>query len=129
MNALLCNWERLCSVLFLSATLVGSNFTAAWADSAMRCSGRLVFLGADQAQVEKTCGPPNQIKKWEEGPEGHMSVYYDYEHDRYKARELLNSPVHMQRWTYRFGSNRFTRYLYFRENRLIRIETGEKGGE
>jgi hypothetical protein len=58
-----------------------------------------------------------------------MSEYYDYRHDRYMAPRLLKSPVQMQRWTYRFGSNRFTRYLYFRDKQLIRIETGDKGGE
>jgi hypothetical protein len=112
-------------VVLLSA---GVGLTAsAMADSAMRCDGRLVYLGDDTAQVEKTCGPPNQISKWKEGPRGYMSEYYDYRHDRYKAPRLLKSPVQMERWTYRFGSNRFTRYLYFRDNQLIRIETGEKG--
>ncbi len=108
----------------------GVGLTAnAMADSSMRCDGRLVFLGDDAARVEKICGQPDQISKWKEGPRGHMSEYYDYRHERYMAPRLLPSPVQMERWTYRFGSNRFTRYLYFRDNQLIRIETGDKDGD
>ena len=103
--------------------------TNAMADSSMRCHGRLVFLGDDAARVEKVCGQPDQISKWKEGPRGFMSEYYDYRHERYMAPRLLKSPVQMERWTYRFGSNQFTRYLYFRDNQLIRIETGEKDGD
>jgi Protein of unknown function (DUF2845) len=114
-------------VVFFSV-IVGQQANA-MADSAMRCQGRLVFLGDDATQVEKTCGPPDQITTWEEGPRGYMSEYYDYRHERYKAPRLLKSPVQMERWTYRFGSNQFTRYLYFRDDQLIRIETGEKSGD
>jgi hypothetical protein len=33
----------------------------------------------------------------------------------------------MERWTYNFGPTRFKRHLYFENEELIQIETGEKG--
>ena len=34
----------------------------------------------------------------------------------------------MERWVYDFGSTQFKRYIEFKNNELINIETGDKGG-
>lgn len=97
------------------------------ADRSLRCNGRLVSIGAPKAQVEEICGPPDHIAQWEVGRDSAISQRFDYETERYMAPKLIIGPIHMERWTYNFGSTRFIRYLEFQNGKLIRIETGDKG--
>ena len=66
------------------------------------------------------------IEQWEENPHGYTSKLYNYEKERYQLPELIKGPIVMERWTYKLGSNRFTRYLFFQNGTLYKIERGEK---
>jgi hypothetical protein len=98
----------------------------AFADRALRCQGRLVYIGDLKADVLSKCGEPDQVEQWEENPHGYTSKIYDYEKERYQLPELIKGPILVERWTYDLGANRFTRYLIFQNGELIRIERGEK---
>lgn len=97
-------------------------------ETTFRCGGGLVSIGDTTAKVLEKCGDPTKESKWEEGHNTWISQIYDYEKERYRLPELIKGPILMELWTYDLGSNKFIRYLYFANGRLIRIETGEKGG-
>ncbi|MEJ2655779.1 MAG: DUF2845 domain-containing protein [Desulfobacterales bacterium] len=92
----------------------------------MRCQGSLVSIGDTAVQVLEKCGKPDKIDRWKEFHNGSMTQIYDYKTGRYIAPKEVPNPTHMERWTYNLGEHRFTRYLYFQNGELIRIETGEK---
>ena len=112
--------------VILAATLMLTLSTAV-ADRALRCGNRVVSVGATPAEVTDKCGTPGHVEKWEEGGDGYVSQLFDYETERYLAPRLIKAPVRMERWTYDFGRNKFIRYLTFQNDRLIKIETGDKG--
>ena len=114
------------SIMTLAVLPIGYLPTAAFADRALRCQGRLVYIGDLKADVLSKCGEPDQIEQWEENPHGYTSKIYDYEKERYQLPELIKGPILVERWTYHLGSNRFTRYLLFQNGELIKIERGEK---
>ena len=97
-----------------------------FADRALRCQGRLVYLGDLKADVLSKCGKPNHIEQREENPNGYTSQIYDYEKERYQLPKLIKGPILVERWTYNFGSNQFIRYLYFQNGELYKIERGDK---
>jgi hypothetical protein len=98
------------------------------ADRSMRCSNRIISLGADIEEVMDKCGEPQSRRTWQEGYDGDFTVrFFDYETERYLAPRRIKGPVRMERWTYDLGSTRFKRYLYFENEELIRIETGDRG--
>ena len=103
--------------------------TDARADRSLRCGTRIVSIGETSAQVRETCGEPDHLKQWEEGEGNHISQLFDYEAERYLAPKLIKGPIHMERWTYNLGSNKFIRYLYFQNGELFKIETGDKGSD
>jgi hypothetical protein len=115
----------LCRV-FLSIWMVFYFPTVAFADRAFRCHGRLVYIGDPQKDVLSKCGEPDHIDQWEENPNGYTSKIYDYEKERYQLPELIKGPILLERWTYELGSNRFTRYLFFQNGELYKIERGDK---
>ena len=100
--------------------------TIAFADRALRCHGRLVYVGDPKADVLSKCGKPDHIEQWEENPDGYTSKIYDYEKERYQLPELIKGPILVERWTYNMGSNQFTRYLFFQNGALYKIERGDK---
>lgn len=100
--------------------------TIAFADRALRCHGRLVYIGDLKADVLFKCGKPDHVEQWEETTNGYMSKIYDYEKERYQLPELIKGPILVERWTYILGSNRFTRYLFFQNGELNKIERGDK---
>ncbi len=99
------------------------------ADRSVRCSGRLVSIGEFSEQVEAKCGAPNHLYEWEYGHNSAISQIYDYERESYIAPLFTFGPIHMERWTYNFGSTRLIHYLYFKNGKLIKIETGERGSD
>ena len=113
--------------VMLAATLMPTLSTAV-ADNAVRCGNRVVSVGATSAEVADKCGEPVHVEQWEEGGDGYVSQLFDYETERYLAPRLIKAPVHMERWTYDLGSNKFIRYLTFQNAVLIKIETGDRGG-
>ncbi|MGA8242077.1 MAG: DUF2845 domain-containing protein [Desulfobacterales bacterium] len=98
-------------------------------ETTLRCGGGLVSIGDTTSKVFEKCGEPTKESKWEEGHNTWISQIYDYEKERYQLPELIKGPILMELWTYDLGSNKFIRYLHFANGRLIRIETGEKGGK
>ena len=115
----------LCQV-FLSVLLVLYLPTNTFADRALRCHGRLVYVGNPKADVLSKCGKPDHVEQWEENPNGYTSKIYDYEKERYQLPELIKGPIIVERWTYNLGSNQFTRYLFFQNGELYKIERGDK---
>jgi Protein of unknown function (DUF2845) len=113
-------------ILFFSVLL---SYNAAIADRHMRCQGSLVSIGDTTAQVLDKCGQPDKIDQWKEYHNGSMTQIYDYKHERYIAPQEVPNPILMQRWTYNLGENQFIRFLYFQDGELIRIKTGERGGD
>ena len=89
----------------------------------------MVSIGDFKEQVEERCGVPEHLEQWEEGWNSAISQIYDYETERYIAPRFMYGPIHMERWTYNFGSNRLIHYLYFQNSKLIRIDTGAKGSD
>ena len=100
--------------------------TIAYADRALRCHGRLVYVGDHKTDVLSTCGKPDHIEQWEENSNGYTFKIYDYEKERYQLRELIMGPIRVERWIYHLGSSRFTRYLFFQNDKLYKIERGGK---
>ena len=111
-------------ILFFSVSLF---YNSAIADRHMRCQGSLVSIGDTAAQVLDKCGKPDKLDRWKEFHNGSMVQIYDYKTQRYIAPQEVPNPILMERWTYNLGDNQFTRYLYFQDGELIKIETGEKG--
>ncbi len=121
---------KLQTIIFLILFFSGLPFNGtAFADRHMRCQGSLVSIGDTTAQVLDTCGKPNKIKRWKEYQNGSMVQIYDYKTERYIAPQGLPNPIVMERWTYNLGANKFIRYLYFQDGKLIRIKTGERGSD
>lgn len=100
--------------------------TVSFTDRALRCQGRLVYLGDLKADVLSKCGKPDHIEQREEIPNGYRSQIYDYEKERYQLPKLIKGPILVERWTYNFGSNQFIRYLFFQNGELYKIERGDK---
>ena len=98
-------------------------------DKTLRCQSRLVSIGDARSEVLDKCGQPDQVAHWEEDHNSYVSQLYDYERERYQAPKLIKGPIPVERWTYDFGANKFIVYLHFEDGRLIKIETGQKGGD
>lgn len=94
------------------------------ADRTMRCSGRIVSIGDSTAEVLEKCDEPDRIEQWEEDHNTYVSRIYNFELERYEAPELVKGPIQMERWIYKFGSNRLEHHLLFEREKLIRIESG-----
>jgi hypothetical protein len=114
-------------IVMIAMVLVLSLPTVSNADRALRCQGRLVYIGDLKADVLSTCGRPDEVEKWEENPDGYTFQIFDYEKERYQLPEMIKGPIQVERWTYDLGANRFTRILFFRNGELIKIERGDKG--
>ena len=97
------------------------------ADRTFRCDGGIVSVGAYKEQVLEKCGRPDHMETWKTGHNSASAEYFDYTTERYRLPRLFIGSIQMERWTYDLGSNRFLRYLLFREGELIGIETGDKG--
>lgn len=96
--------RRIAAVLVLAAGgLLGAGEAAA-----LRCGTDLITEGDYAYEVRRACGEPDAIR-----PLGDP-LY----RDRGPSEEI---------WYYDFGDNRFLRALHFREGRLRRIETADRG--
>lgn len=103
----------------------------AFGDESFRCKGRIISIGDYKTRVLDLCGEPKHSEQWEEW-------HYIKDEDIYRKRDdkryygefpvKIQRLYRMERWVYDFGSTRFKRYLRFRNNELIHIETGDKGG-
>jgi len=129
-DTIACRVKRFCLLILVGLFVCFWLHTdAAAVDTTFRCGGGLVSVGDTTEKVFEKCGEPTKESKWEEGRNTWISQIYDYEKERYQLPELIKGPIQMELWTYDLGSNKFIRYLHFANGRLIRIETGEKGGK
>ncbi len=112
--------------VFLSIWIIFYFPTITFADRAFRCHGRLVYIGDPKTDVLSKCGEPDQIDQWEENANGYTSKIYNYEKERYQLPELIRGPILFERWTYKLDDSQFTRYLFFQNGELYKIERGEK---
>jgi hypothetical protein len=130
-DTIACLVKRLCLLILVAlfAHFWLHTDDVAASETTLRCGGGLVSVGDTTAKVFEKCGEPTKESKWEEGHNTWISQIYDYEKERYQLPELIKGPILMELWTYDLGSNKFIRYLHFANGRLIRIETGEKGGK
>lgn len=112
--------------LFVSMLMLFFFPSITFADRALRCHGRLVYVGDGKTDVLSKCGQPDHIEQWEENHDGYTSKIYDYEKERYQLPELIKGPILVERWTYNLGTNHFIRYLLFQNGRLQKIERGDK---
>lgn len=115
--------------LFLILSVTAGTGKAVSADSSLRCGTRLVSIGSTMAKVLQVCGEPQRRDKWEEYAGSDIFRIFDYKTERYHLPEMIHGPLHMERWTYNLGTNRFIRHLDFENGILIRIRTGEKGDQ
>jgi hypothetical protein len=126
-NSLVKPWFASAVPFFMTLAALLIIISTAIADNSLRCSNRIVSVGATPAEVTDKCGEPVYVEQWEEGSESYISQFFDYETERYTAPRLIKAPLRMERWTYDFGTNKFIRYLTFQNGQLIKIETGDKG--
>jgi hypothetical protein len=124
----------LCSILFGLATTFASAgqdgaMQAARADGGLRCpSGRLVSTGDHMIEVRKKCGDPDFVAQRTEKRKIKVKVRRwlspTESEDVSEEREI---EVHVDEWTYDFGSDRFIRYVSFEDARVVTVTTGEYG--
>jgi hypothetical protein len=126
-NSFAKSWLAAAFLLPVTLAVLLITLSTAAADNSLRCSNRIVSVGATPAEVTDKCGEPVYVEQWEEGGDSYISQLFDYETERYLAPRLIKAPLRMERWTYDFGSNKFIRYLTFLNGELIKIVTGDKG--
>ena len=96
----------------------------------LRCDGRIVEIGEKSSQVARKCGQPDHI---EYSQEERIKGKYYYSHRYGRSKENHHPPllkkeiIQIEEWTYNFGPTKFIRYLSFENDRLTKIELGEKG--
>lgn len=97
-----------------------------------RCGTRIITVGDTKSKVIAQCGEPNYIEEWEEERIMRDFHYPTYPERRYEWDERpywVKIFVKMEEWSYNFGPTRLIYYLRFRNGRLVKITTGERGYE
>ena len=112
------------------------------ARAGIRCGTDVITEGDMSAEVLSSCGEPQYVSSWvEERIKRDLYPYSTYDapytssfnSDRYSNRDAYRQPflvkekVVIERWTYSFGSNRFTHYLFFENGVLTQISQGPRG--
>ena len=82
---------------------------------ALRCGNRLVTAGAPDFQVRDYCGAPYWIER-----HFHTLMAGD-------ERVEIAEPVEYSAWYFNFGANRLLVRLVFRDGRLVREDTLDRG--
>ncbi len=96
----------------------------------LRCGTRLITVGDTKPKVISQCGVPDYTEEWEEEQIMRDFRYPFYSEDDYEwGREpfLVKTPVKIEKWHYNFGPTQLIHYLKFRNGKLIKITTGERG--
>lgn len=117
--------QRYCIIF---ALLMFSLLTIVSSIQALRCGNSLVSRGDRKIEVILKCGEPFLIEKWDE----EIAIYEDakFRKDETGARTSVvrrRIGSYDEEWTYNFGSNKFLRFLQFRDNKLVRIVDGPRG--
>ncbi len=82
--------------------------SAGAAAETLRCGNRLVAPGDPPLRVRALCGEPDHRERWQ---------------------PFAGLPQPMEVWIYDRGPGQLVRELYFRDGRLVRIRTGDYGGD
>jgi hypothetical protein len=98
--------------------------------STLICGNYVISRGARQSDVERKCGRPTYVQRWDE-----ERIKRDYYQNipAQTPEELSQQPlflkeyVPVEEWTYNFGPTRFIYYLRFENGRLTRITSGDYG--
>jgi len=88
---------------------------------ALQCHGRIASPGDSKWEVVEACGEPAHIEE-------SIEVIPHLAYDAFRAT-FVQIPVYMNKsiWAYNFGPTRLIYFLTFRNNRLVKIETGGYG--
>jgi len=96
----------------------------------LRCNGRIVQIGDKTSQVVNKCGHPDHIEYSQEEHIGE-NYYFMHKYDRSKENPhvpfIAKKTIQVEEWTYNFGPTKLIRYLTFENDRLIKIELGDRG--
>ena len=96
----------------------------------LRCGTRLITVGDTKSKVLAQCGEPDHTEEWEEERimrDFSQPFYDEYDDEWGKEPFLVKVPVKFERWYYNFGATQLIHYLKFRNGKLIKITTGERG--
>jgi hypothetical protein len=96
----------------------------------LRCGTRLITVGDTKSKVLAQCGEPDYTEEWEEERilrDFSRPFYDEYDDEWGKEPFLVKVPVKFERWYYNFGATQLIHYLKFRNGKLIKITTGERG--
>lgn len=110
-------------IMLLSTSLIPQ---AAMARDSLRCQSRLVEIGDTPQEVRELCGAPEDVYTEERYRDAWISRYEYDAYGRPRLPYLVRGPIHYERWTYDFGTNRLPYYLHFENGRLVRIESGSR---
>jgi Protein of unknown function (DUF2845) len=89
------------------------------ADDGFRCNGRVISTGEWLMRVIDKCGEP--------AAEMHRTEFRTIAVRVGNVIEERTVEVVIDELEYDLGSNRFVRFLYFENGRLLHVSTGEKG--
>lgn len=113
---------RIClqsSILLTAALCLVNGQSSAHADDGFRCNGRVISTGEWLTRVIDKCGEP--------AAEMHRTEYRTIRVRVGNVIEERTVEVLIDELEYNLGSNRFLRYLYFENGRLLSTATGDKG--
>jgi hypothetical protein len=86
---------------------------------ALRCNGKIVSEGDSKSEVITKCGEPNFKDNLQKE---YIKIYAASNIQKKTYTEI-------EYWLYDFGSHTLVRLLEFEDNRLIKITTGDYGGQ
>jgi hypothetical protein len=117
-------------IYFLTILALVLGFSSQGFAVGLRCGTRLITVGDTKPEVIARCGAPDYTEKWED--ERIMRDFrhsFNYENFDQWGREpfLVKVPVKYERWYYNFGPTQLIYYLKFRNGKLVRITTGNRG--
>jgi hypothetical protein len=98
----------------------------------LRCGTSLITVGDKKSKIIAKCGAPDYVEEWEEERimrDFHHSVYPESDYERGREPFLVKTFVKIEEWNYNFGSTQLIHYLRFKNGKLIKIYTGERGYE
>lgn len=111
-------------IVLISLLVIHIGNFCALAGGPLRCSGKIIRVGDTDDYVLDQCGDPTSMEERRgRSATGFFHTHpMSHEEFRYIMRE-----IHVEVWTYNFGSTQFIRYLTFRNGRLVDIRTGDRG--
>jgi hypothetical protein len=96
----------------------------------LRCGTRLITAGDTKSKVIAECGEPDHLEEWEEERILRDFRYRSFIKGEYKKGSepyLVKTYIKFEEWHYNFGATRLIHYLRFKNGKLIKITTGERG--